>query len=78
MAKEVAASRSPSLPAKRNLGNQFLKILTLNNMSPKWSDVKSESEAFTAAVCEIEAWWQSDRQKHIKRYIALNWSESKC
>ncbi|KAK1672381.1 isocitrate lyase [Colletotrichum godetiae] len=36
-------------------------------MSPKWSNVKSESEAFAAEVREIEAWWQSDRQKHIKR-----------
>ncbi|KAK1723235.1 isocitrate lyase [Colletotrichum acutatum] len=36
-------------------------------MSPKWSDVKSESEAFAAEVREIEAWWKSDRQKHIKR-----------
>ncbi|KAF6794613.1 isocitrate lyase [Colletotrichum sojae] len=36
-------------------------------MSQKWTDVKAESAAFAAEVKEIEEWWQSDRQKHIKR-----------
>lgn len=37
-------------------------------MSQKWASVKEESEAFEAEIKEIEAWWQTDRQKHIKRY----------
>ncbi|KAF9878873.1 hypothetical protein CkaCkLH20_03773 [Colletotrichum karsti] len=36
-------------------------------MSQKWADVKAESDAFAAEVREIEAWWQTDRQKHIQR-----------
>ncbi|KAI8316509.1 Mitochondrial 2-methylisocitrate lyase [Colletotrichum sp. SAR11_59] len=36
-------------------------------MSLKWPDVKAESDAFAAEVKEIEAWWETDRQKHIKR-----------
>jgi hypothetical protein len=36
-------------------------------MSHKWTDFKAESEAFEAEVKEIEEWWQTDRQKHIKR-----------
>lgn len=36
-------------------------------MSQKWADTKSEAEAFEAEVKEIEAWWQTDRQQHIKR-----------
>lgn len=38
-------------------------------MSQKWTDVKAESAAFAAEVKEIEEWWQSDSQKHIKRYV---------
>lgn len=37
-------------------------------MSQKYPDVKAESAAFDAEVKAIEEWWQSDRQKHIKRY----------
>ncbi|KAJ0341657.1 hypothetical protein COL922a_002096 [Colletotrichum nupharicola] len=36
-------------------------------MSLKWPDAKAESDAFAAEVKEIEAWWETDRQKHIKR-----------
>ncbi|KAH9906066.1 isocitrate lyase [Xylariomycetidae sp. FL2044] len=36
-------------------------------MTSKWADVKEESEAFAAEIRDIEAWWQTDRQKHIKR-----------
>ncbi|OHE93434.1 acetate utilization-3 [Colletotrichum orchidophilum] len=36
-------------------------------MYPKWNNITSESQAFAAEVRGIEAWWQSDRQKHIKR-----------
>lgn len=36
-------------------------------MSAKWSSVAEESEAFEDEVKAIEAWWQTDRQKHIRR-----------
>jgi isocitrate lyase len=36
-------------------------------MAAKWSSVESESEAFDSEVREIEAWWQTERQKDIKR-----------
>ncbi|KAF4345839.1 isocitrate lyase [Fusarium beomiforme] len=36
-------------------------------MSAKWESVEAENEAFLAEVQQIEAWWQTDRQKHIKR-----------
>lgn len=35
-------------------------------MAPKWADIKIESDAFEAEVKEIEGWWQTDRQKHIR------------
>lgn len=34
----------------------------------KWQDTCEESQAFKAEVEAIEQWWQSERQKHIKRY----------
>ena len=40
-------------------------------MSQKWANVISESEAFEAEVKEIESWWQTERQKHVKRYKPL-------
>ncbi|KAF9769459.1 hypothetical protein IL306_013123 [Fusarium sp. DS 682] len=36
-------------------------------MAAKWDDVEAESEAFLSEVRQIEAWWQTDRQKDIKR-----------
>jgi isocitrate lyase len=36
-------------------------------MSQKWVDTRAESDAFEAEVKDIENWWQTDRQKHIKR-----------
>lgn len=39
-------------------------------MAQKWTNIKDESEAFKAEVKEIEEWWQTDRQKHIKRPYA--------
>jgi isocitrate lyase len=36
-------------------------------MSQKWSSLEEETAAFNAEVKSIEEWWQSDRQKHIKR-----------
>lgn len=41
-------------------------------MSKKWVDVKAESGAFEAEVKEIEEWWQTDQQKHIKRYTLMD------
>jgi hypothetical protein len=35
----------------------------------KYPDTKTESEAFVAEVKAIEEWWQTDRQKHIKRFV---------
>ncbi|KAF2496372.1 Phosphoenolpyruvate/pyruvate domain-containing protein [Lophium mytilinum] len=34
---------------------------------PKYSDTKAENAAFEAEVKSIENWWQTDRQKGIKR-----------
>lgn len=59
MTMEMAASKSPNVLSQKNYRNLFLKIL--NNTSPKWSDNKSESEAFAAELCEIESWWQLNR-----------------
>ncbi|SCV28547.1 related to Mitochondrial 2-methylisocitrate lyase [Fusarium fujikuroi] len=36
-------------------------------MTAKWESIDDESEAFLAEVRQIEAWWQTDRQEHIKR-----------
>ncbi|KAK9770917.1 hypothetical protein SCAR479_12376 [Seiridium cardinale] len=36
-------------------------------MAPKYADTKTEIDAFAAEVKEIQEWWQTDRQKHIKR-----------
>ncbi|KAF5234550.1 hypothetical protein FAUST_7530 [Fusarium austroamericanum] len=36
-------------------------------MTAKWDSVDAESQAFLSEVNEIEAWWQTDRQKGIKR-----------
>ncbi|KAH7324273.1 isocitrate lyase [Stachybotrys elegans] len=36
-------------------------------MATKWDSVEAESEAFDAEVRQIEAWWQTERQAHIKR-----------
>ncbi|PTD07895.1 Mitochondrial 2-methylisocitrate lyase [Fusarium culmorum] len=36
-------------------------------MTAKWDSVDAESQAFLSEVKEIEAWWQTDRQKGIKR-----------
>ncbi|KAF2448074.1 putative mitochondrial 2-methylisocitrate lyase [Karstenula rhodostoma CBS 690.94] len=36
-------------------------------MSLKWANTRKEIEAFEAEVTSIEAWWQTDRQKHIAR-----------
>lgn len=33
----------------------------------KWTSIGDESAAIEAEIKAIEAWWQSDRQKHIKR-----------
>lgn len=40
-------------------------------MSLKWPDVKAESDAFAAEAKEIEAWWETNRQKHIKRFVSF-------
>jgi isocitrate lyase len=37
-------------------------------MARKWTDSKSETDAFKAEVKSIEEWWQTDRQKHIQRW----------
>ncbi|KAI0171222.1 isocitrate lyase [Pestalotiopsis sp. NC0098] len=36
-------------------------------MAQKYADIQSEKDAFAAEVEDIEKWWQTDRQKHIKR-----------
>ncbi|KAF5626801.1 isocitrate lyase [Fusarium tjaetaba] len=36
-------------------------------MAAKWESVVDESNAFLSEVRQIETWWQTDRQKHIKR-----------
>ncbi|KAK6219455.1 hypothetical protein LQW54_002187 [Pestalotiopsis sp. IQ-011] len=36
-------------------------------MAQKYADIQSEKDAFAAEVEEIQKWWQTDRQKHIKR-----------
>lgn len=36
-------------------------------MSTKWANTQEETAAFEAEVKDIEAWWQTDRQKHIQR-----------
>ncbi|KAK5125368.1 hypothetical protein LTR85_000477 [Meristemomyces frigidus] len=36
-------------------------------MSQRWSSTKEEADAFEAEAAAIEEWWQTDRQKHIKR-----------
>ncbi|KAF4953696.1 hypothetical protein FGADI_5804 [Fusarium gaditjirri] len=36
-------------------------------MTAKWESIDDESAAFLAEVRQIEAWWQTDRQKHIER-----------
>lgn len=38
----------------------------------KWANTSDESAAVEAEIKAIEEWWQSDRQKHIKRYVT--WS----
>lgn len=38
-------------------------------MTAKWESIDDESEAFLAEVRQLEAWWQTDRQKHIKRLV---------
>lgn len=40
-------------------------------MAAKWDSVDAESQAFLSEVKEIEAWWQTDRQKGIKRLVSL-------
>lgn len=40
-------------------------------MSQKYADTKAESAAFAAEVKAIEEWWQTDRQKHLKRFVVL-------
>lgn len=42
-------------------------------MAQKWTDVKAESAAFEAEVKSIEEWWQTDRQKHLKRRVPRHW-----
>jgi isocitrate lyase len=34
---------------------------------PKYANTKAENAAFEAEVKSIEEWWQTDRQKEIKR-----------
>ncbi|WZH50102.1 isocitrate lyase [Fusarium acuminatum] len=36
-------------------------------MTAKWESIDDESAAFLSEVRQIEAWWQTDRQKHIER-----------
>ena len=38
-------------------------------MAQKWADVESESSAFDREVKEIEEWWKTDRQTHIRRHV---------
>jgi isocitrate lyase len=42
-------------------------------MAPKYADTKAEIDAFEAEVKGIQEWWQTDRQKHIKRYSICDW-----
>jgi isocitrate lyase len=40
-------------------------------MTAKWESIDDESAAFLSEVRQIEAWWQTDRQKHIERLVKL-------
>jgi hypothetical protein len=65
--KDMSCSMNP-FTSSFTIPNQDSSIVATENMSQKWPDVKAESEAFAAEVKEIESWWQTDRQKHIKRF----------